>query len=255
MFTIQDEDAIRVLAIDQPGRRNAIPADGWALLHSHLRQFEASQQRVLIITGSSGSFCAGADLSDGARHSGVAQRHQAMRQIDATAAALVRMTKPTIAAVDGVAVGAGMNLALACDVVVASTTARFAEIFAKRGLTLDFGGSWLLPRIVGMQRAKELALSARFVEAAEALAIGLCIDVVEPADLLDRARAAANSFMAGAPVAQMFIKQALNRSFEVSLEQALATEAQAQAICLTSQDAREGVTAFLEKRVPEWTGR
>ena len=157
MFTTHDEDTIRVLTIEQPERLNAIPADGWAQLHAHLREFEASQMRVLIITGSGGSFCAGADLSDGPAQSGIAQRHQSMRQIDAAAAALVRMTKPTVAAVDGVAVGAGMNLALACDVVVASTTARFAEIFARRGLTLDFGGSWLLPRIVGMQRAKELA--------------------------------------------------------------------------------------------------
>ena len=110
-----------------------------------------------------------------------------MKVIDQAVTALHRTTKPTIAAVDGVAVGAGMNMALACDVVLASERARFSEIYVLRGLTLDFGGSWLLPRMVGLQRAKELALSGRIVGADEAVEIGLALEVV-PSRRVEKAR-------------------------------------------------------------------
>ena len=169
--------------------------------------------------------------------------------------ALHRSTTPTVAAVDGVAVGAGMNLALGCDVVIASDRARFSEIFVKRGLTVDSGGSWLLPRVVGIQRAKELALSGRMVGAEEALEIGLVIDVVAPEELENAATELAESFLQGAPLAQMFAKQTLDSSFESSFADALGWEGQAQSVALGSEDAAEGILAFNEKRPPEWTGR
>ena len=255
MIRIDDDDQIRTLTIDWPDRMNAIPPDGWESLHHHITEFELSAQRILIITGAGGNFCAGANLSDHSSQHGVADRHQQMQAIGAAANALIRSTKPTIAAVDGVAVGAGMNLALACDVVIATPEARFSEIFAKRGLTLDFGGSWLLPRIVGLQRAKEISLSGRIVSADEARQIGLCIDLVDQDQLLPRARELAIGFLGGAPVAQLLTKQALNRAFELALEQALSNEARSQAICLGSEDADEGVRAFIEKRSPHWRGR
>lgn len=255
MIRIDDDDQVRTLTIDWPDRMNAIPPDGWETLHHHFTEFELSAQRVLIITGARGNFCAGADLSDDSSRHGVAARHPHMQAIGAAANALIRTTKPTIAAVDGVAVGAGMNLALACDVVIATPEARFSEIFATRGLTLDFGGSWLLPRIVGLQRAKEISLSGRIVSATEARQIGLCIDLVNQDQLLTRARELAIGFLGGAPVAQLLTKQALNRSFELSFEEALSNEARSQAICLSSEDADEGVRAFIEKRSPHWRGR
>jgi len=252
---IEDLQSVRMLTLDAPRRMNAIPPEGWEELHSHIAGFEESSQRVLVITGAGGDFCAGADLTDRRLPSGIAERNQLMRRVGAAASALVKTTKPTIAAVDGIAVGAGMNLALACDVVIATPGVRFSEIFAKRGLTLDFGGTWLLPRLVGLQRAKELALSGRMVSASEAIAIGLCLELVDPDDLIPRALEIADGFVSAAPVPQMFIKQALNRSFEVSLEEALSFEGQAQAICHSSDDAREGIRAFREKRPPEWVGR
>jgi 2-(1,2-epoxy-1,2-dihydrophenyl)acetyl-CoA isomerase len=148
-----------------------------------------------------------------------------------------------------------MNLALGCDVVVATERARFSEIFVRRGLTVDFGGSWLLPRIVGLQRAKELALSGRMVEAEEAASIGLVAEVVTVEALEDRVAEIAGTFLDGAPVAQMFAKQTLNASFQVSLADALSWEAEAQSVALGTEDAIEGVLAFLEKRPPEWKGK
>lgn len=253
----EDRDRIRWLVIDRPDRRNAVPSpDGWDDLAAAFSAFEASEQRVLVVTGSGGSFCSGADLDPGRLDdtSSIADHKRRMNRVADAALALRRLTKPSIAAVDGSAVGAGMNLALGCDVVVATVRARFSEIFVRRGLTLDFGGSWLLPRVVGPQRAKELALSGRIVEADEALRIGLCLELVEPEHLTARVTELAESFLSGAPVAQMFAKQALDRSWELSFEDALDWEGQSQAICLSTSDMREGVAAFIEKRPPRFQG-
>ncbi|NQV08128.1 enoyl-CoA hydratase/isomerase family protein, partial [bacterium] len=165
------------------------------------------------------------------------------------------LAKPTVAAVDGVAVGAGMNLALGCDVVVASDRARFSEIFVRRGLTVDFGGTWLLPRVVGLARAKELALTGRVFGADEALAYGVVLEVVEAVALRDTALRYAESLALGAPLAQRFIKAGLDRSFGMSFDEVLAYENQAQAVCLMSEDLIEGIASFMQKRDPEFKGR
>jgi 2-(1,2-epoxy-1,2-dihydrophenyl)acetyl-CoA isomerase len=178
-----------------------------------------------------------------------------MKMVERAATGLHRLTKPTVAAVDGVAVGAGMNLALGCDVVIASERARFSEIFVRRGLTVDFGGTWLLPRIVGLQRAKELALSGRIIPAAEAVELGIAMEVVPVDELRRRADEIARSFLAGAPIGQMFAKQGLNASFESSWAESLSWEGQSQAIAFRTEDVVEGVAAFLQKRDPDWTGK
>ncbi len=253
---IEDRGPVRWLVINRPERKNAIPGDGWATLRDAFVDFEGSDQRVLVVTGAGGDFCAGADLDPSRVEdlSGVAAHQRRMKVVGAAALALHRLTKPSIAAVDGVAVGAGMNLALGCDVVVATTRARFSEIFVRRGLSLDFGGSWLLPRIVGLQRAKELALSGRMVEADEALALGLVLDVVDPDELEPTVARIADGFLQGAPVAQMFAKQAIDRSWDGSFEEALSWEGQSQSICLSTDDFVEGVLAFHQKRPPRWKG-
>lgn len=254
-ITTEDRGQVRWLTMSNPSRKNAVPADGWAELRAALEDFEASPNRVMVIRGDGEDFCAGADLDpDSVDEHGVVVRHRRMKDVGAAASRLHGLTKPTVAAVDGVAVGAGMNLALGCDAVVATTRARFSEIFVKRGLTVDFGGTWLLPRHVGLQRAKELALSGRMVEAEEALRIGLCLAVVEPEELEERVEAIAESFLAGAPVAQMFAKQAINGTWEVSFDDALGWEGQSQAICFSTEDLTEGVNAFREKRDPHFQG-
>ena len=210
---------------------------------------------MLVVAGAEEDFCSGADVGSGMTAGSSTDAYAAMAEVGAAAAALHRVPKPTIAAVDGVAVGAGMNLALGCDIVIASDRARFSEIFVKRGLTLDFGGTWLLPRLVGLARAKELALTGRIIGATEALAYGMIAGVVAPEDLVSTAATVAAEIAAGAPLAQRFAKQGIDRSFEMSFDEALAYEQKAQTVLFNSEDLIEGVTSFMEKRSPEFKGR
>jgi enoyl-CoA hydratase/carnithine racemase len=253
---VEDRGSIRWVTMSSPESKNAVPRTGWADLADALDAFEASEERALVLTGEGGDFCAGADL--GADFSGfgtAAANAEYMRLPNRAALALHRVSKPTVAAVDGVAVGAGMNLALGCDVVIASSRARFAEIFVKRGLTLDCGGTWLLPRLVGLARARDLALPGRIVEADEALAIGLVTRVVDSDRLEAEVTEVAEELAAGPPLAQRFIKVALDRSASMTFEQALSFEEQAQATLLGSEDLSEGAAAFFQKRPPEFEGR
>ena len=252
----EDRGPIRWVTLRRPERKNAIPSTGWIELRQAFVSFDRSPARVLVITGSGGSFCSGADLdpADFAEAHNVVDQYRRMKVVGETALALHRLTKPTIAAVDGVAAGAGLNLALGCDMVVATDRARFSEIFVRRGLTLDFGGSWLLPRAVGPQRAKEMALSGRIVEAAEALAIGLVLELVPEDRFEARVTELAQSLLDGAPIAQMFAKQGIDRSWHSSFSEALASEGQSQTICFGTNDVVEGVAAFLEKRGPRFEG-
>jgi 2-(1,2-epoxy-1,2-dihydrophenyl)acetyl-CoA isomerase len=239
-----------------PETKNAIPRAGWIEMAGAFDAFESSEQRALVITGANGEFSAGADLSADFSGFGTAAVNAAYMELPNRAAlALHRISKPTVAAVDGVAVGAGMNLALGCDIVIATERARFAEIFVNRGLTLDFGGTWLLPRLVGLARAREIALTGRMVGAGEALEIGLVVDVVPHLALADKVAGIAADLASGAPLAQRFIKVALDRSSTMTFEQTLAFEGQAQATLLGSDDLFEGAAAFFQKRAPEFKGR
>lgn len=253
---IEDRGPLRWLTLHRPERKNAIPPTGWDELTGAFNAFEASERRVLVVTGAGGEFCAGADLAgDDLDLGSAAANAERMRRVSRAAAALHRLGKPTIAAVDGVAVGAGMNLALGCDVVVATDRARFSEIFVERGLTIDFGGTWILPRLVGLARAREIALTGRMVDASEALEMGMISRVVSPVELEDVVEELAGRLAAGAALAQRAILTGLSRSSSMSFEQALAYEDQAQAMLLTSDDVAEGIRAFLERRPPRFRGR
>ncbi len=253
---IDDREAVRWLTLSAPATKDAVPPDGWDELAAAFGDFEASAQRALVVRGDGDDFCAGADLGAGFDPLDSAAVNAAtMRRPSAAATALHRLSKPVVAAVDGVAVGAGMNLALGCDVVIATDRARFAEIFVRRGLTLDFGGTWLLPRLIGLARAREIALTGRVVSADEALAIGMITRLVAPDDLDEVAEGVAVELAAGASLAQRFIKVGLDRSSSMTFEQALAYEEQAQAILLGSEDLVEGTAAFLQKRPPHFEGR
>ena len=253
---IEDRDSVRWMTMSAPATKNAVPRTGWDELADAFDAFDASEQRALVVIGEGEDFCAGADLGgDLSASTSAASNAEWMRGPNRAATALHRLSKPTVAAVDGVAVGAGMNLAIGCDIVVATTRARFSEIFVRRGLTVDFGGSWLLPRIVGLAKARELALTGRIVDAGEAEAIGLASKVVEPDDLEAAASEIAEALAAGPPLAQRFIKVAMDRSSTMTFEQSLALEEQSQAILLGSDDLVEGAAAFFEGRPPEFHGR
>jgi len=163
--------------------------------------------------------------------------------------------KPIIAAVNGPAAGAGMNLALACDMRLASTTARFGQTFVKRGLHVDWGGTYLLPRLVGMARACELIFTGDMIGAEEAYALGLLNRLVAPEQLMPATYELAHKIAAGPPIALRLAKRALYHSQDVDLRAALEFETFAQNLCSETEDAREGIRAFVEKRPPRFQGR
>lgn len=246
-------NGVVTVTLRRPHHKNAVTAAGWLALRDVLRGVVSPDDRVLVMTGAGGDFCAGADIARPPEES--QSSLERLRVLGDTALALFNLPIPTIAKVDGVAVGAGMNLALACDLVVSSDRARFSEIFVKRGLSLDFGGSWLLPRLVGLRKAKEIALFGEILSAEQAHALGLIYRIV-PADELDDAVAEiANRLCTGPPVALGLTKALLNNAYNVTLHQAVDDEARSNALNATTFDTNEAVTAFIEKRPPEFTGR
>lgn len=267
-LVVDRTDGIVTVTLNRPERKNAANGPMWDELLSTFRTVESSgSDRVLVITGAGGDFCSGADVggmtartSDGDGDHGAEDEptpHMLsnMRHVGDVATALFRMSKPTIAKVRGIAAGAGLNLALLCDLVVASDNARFSEIFARRGLTLDFGGSWILPRRIGLHRAKELALFADIIDAAEADRIGLVNRVVPDGELDGFVDEWAARLAAGPPVALRQSKRLLNNALSSTLEQALEDEGAAQSLNFTTADTAEAVRAFLEKRQPTFRGR
>ncbi|HEX2850502.1 MAG TPA: enoyl-CoA hydratase [Acidimicrobiales bacterium] len=250
----RDDRGVVTVTLNRPEKKNAANGKMWDELHAVFTEVaDRDTDRVLVITGAGDAFCSGADLSsvDELARSGMTR----MRHIGLTALALHRLAKPTIAKVNGVAAGAGCNMALGCDLVVASDTARFSEIFARRGLTIDFGGSWLLPRIVGLHKAKELALFAEVISAKEAEAMGLVNRVVPAGELDAFVDDWAGRLAAGPPVALSMTKTLLNNAFMVSMEQAIEDEARTQNVNFGTSDFREAVSAFLEKRDPRFEGK
>jgi len=246
---------VATVTINRPQRKNAVTGDMWGQLAETFRTLSADAEvRCVVITGAGGEFCSGADLS--ARSASGRPVHQlaAMRSVNDAALSLHRMPQPTIAKVRGVAVGAGCNLALGCDLVVAGETARFSEIFAKRGLSLDFGGSWLLPRRIGMHRAKELALFGDIISSSEARDLGLVNRVLPDGELDAFVDGWARRLAAGPPIALALTKRMLNNSLNVTMEEALDDEGAAQTVNFRTKDTLEAMEAFAQKREPKFKG-
>jgi 2-(1,2-epoxy-1,2-dihydrophenyl)acetyl-CoA isomerase len=240
------ENNVAWITLNRPEQRNAVNA---TMREELLRLFAEAQTnpevRAVVLTGAGKGFCTGADLS-GPRTSGP-QGPGATR--------LVMLEKPVVCAVNGVAAGLGAHLAFAADLVLASTEARFIEVFVRRGLCVDAGGAFLLPRLVGLQRAKELVFFGDDLSAEQAERWGLVNRVVAPADLEPTARQWAERLAQGPTLALGFSKRLLNRSLESDLETCLEEEGLAQAIVAQSEDLKEGVQAFLERRAPQFKGR
>jgi enoyl-CoA hydratase/carnithine racemase len=246
-----DDDGVRTLTLNRPDRKNAINPQLWLELADALRATARDDVRVLVITGAGGAFCSGADISVPED----VHPRQKLRRLTDVAVALHDLTIPAIAKVDGVAVGAGWNLALGCDLVVATPESRFCQVFSKRGLSVDLGGSWLLPKLVGLQQAKRLVLLAETIDADEARSLGL-VTWVKPADEIDGfVSELARRLAAGPPVALAQIKALLNDGANATLREAVANEARAQLGNFATADSIEAYKAFAEKREPAFTGR
>ena len=247
-------NGVVTLILNRPEKKNAMNAAMFNELLAVFREIDASTtDRVLVITGAGDAFCSGADLGE----RGADTRHALARLhwVADVALSLHRIPKPVIAKVNGVAAGAGMNLALGADLVVASETARFSEIFARRGLSIDFGGSWLLPRLIGMHRAKELAFFADIISAKEAGELGLVNRVLPPGELDAFVTDWADRLAAGPPIALALTKRLLTNSFSATMDEALEAEGMSQSVNTSTEDTAEAIRAFLEKREPRFKGR
>jgi 2-(1,2-epoxy-1,2-dihydrophenyl)acetyl-CoA isomerase len=249
-------DGVATLTLNRPEARNALDMAMRRDLEAALAALDGDAGvRVLVVRGAGEHFSSGGDVKlmrDSIMTAAEGQRR--VEAINRAVTALARFRAPTIAMVDGAAVGAGCNLALACDLVVASDRARFGEVFARIGLIPDAGGTYFLPRRVGLARAKELVFTAGIIEAREAERIGLVNRVVPAADLERETRALARRVAGGPPRALAAAKALLDRAPGLDLESALHWEALTQGAMIAGADHREGLRAFFEKRPPRFTG-
>ena len=260
---------IATLTLNRPERLNAMGATMRGELLAALRHAAGDEAvRVVLLTGAGRAFCSGGDVKEmharrsagesfatDAKSATNEPREPITPERDQILLLLRSMPKPVIAAVNGVAAGAGMNLALGCDLRIASDKAAFGEVFVKRGLHPDWGGTSLLPQLVGPAKACELIFSGEMVPAAEALRIGLVNRVVPHQELPDKARQWAEMFAAGPPLAIAMAKRGIYRGLNGDLASALEYESYAQQRIWKTADAAEGIRAFVEKRTPDFQGK
>ncbi len=253
------EGAVEVITLNRPQVMNAF---NFNMLEQLTRRFQDLEQddevRAVVVTGEGRGFCTGADLTGGGSrsdgHTPMGMRLSAVLY-SRLIRAMAECEKPIVGAVNGDAAGAGCNFALACDLLVASENARFIQVFVRRGLVADAGGTFFLPRLVGLARAKELMFFGEALDAKRAYELGLVNRVVPPERLMEEAMGMAQRLAEGPTRAIGMIKRMLNRSFESDLSTCLDFEATFQGIAVSTADVVEGITSFLEKRKPEFKGR
>ena len=258
------KDHVFTVTLNRPERLNALGGGLRDELYAAMQEAERNGEvRVVVITGAGRAFCSGGDVKEmnerragGGNGGGASRADGSIPPIrDHIIALMRRMPKPVIGSINGVAAGAGMNLALACDMRIASDKALFTEAFVKRGLHPDWGGTYFLPRLVGAARACELIFSGDMINAEEALHLGLINKLVPHDDLPQATVDFALKFAEGPPIAIGLAKRGIYRNMEADLASALEYETYAQNHCWNSEDAGEGIRAFVEKRPAEFKGK
>jgi 2-(1,2-epoxy-1,2-dihydrophenyl)acetyl-CoA isomerase len=261
------EGGVLRLTLNRPERKNSVSPELRDELLAELEEARADEDvRCVVITGTGDAFCAGVDLGRSKVTEGASKgepsrpdlraiREAMKRGFQRVVRAIWELDKPVVAAVNGVAAGGGAQLALFCDLVIASEDARFIEIFVRRGLAVDSGGGWLLPRLIGLAKAKELVFFGDAISAPDALAVGLINKVVPRAELGSVTKEWAERLARGPTRSIGASKSLLNRALETDLTTGLDEEATAQALVSQTHDFSEGVRAFMEKRDPDFKGR
>jgi 2-(1,2-epoxy-1,2-dihydrophenyl)acetyl-CoA isomerase len=254
--TVRDEGPVRWIVLHRPSSRNGLTIDVNARMIEGITS-APDEVRVVAIFGAGGAFCSGLDLKAALQDPGgpAAAEENMRRYFHGLIRAVRACPKPVVAVVDGAAVGFGCDLAAACDIRFCSDRARFGEVFVKRGLMPDGGGTFILPRLIGLGRALELMLTGEMIDAAEAHRIGLCTKLVPAADVEAAARDYLAKLAAGAPLVHRAVKQYTYAALSADLDAALENEVRGQMQLLQSQDFVEGLTAFLQKREPRFQGR
>ena len=252
---VEVDGPVVTLTLDRPEALNALTVPVKVALRDALESIAGDRAvRAVILTGAGLAFCAGQDLAERDEPDAAPLDVEVRERYNPIIRALRSMGQPVIAAVNGVAAGAGASLAFACDIRIAAEEARFVLAFGRIGLVPDSGATWFLPRLVGPAKAAELALVGEGVDAGEALRIGLVSKVVPGDQLLAEARAIADRIADGAPLAMALTKSALERSMSIDLDEALDGEAKLQGLAGASADHAEGLAAFREKRSPRFEG-
>lgn len=255
---VEVQDRIATLTLNRPDKLNAISGRmGQEVPEALMTLARDDAVRVIVVTGAGRAFCAGADIAYLSERLAADDWEAAEGLVEAgraIAEAIHSAPKPVIASVNGPAAGAGANLALACDLRIASERASIGQSFNRIGLHPDWGGTYFLPRLVGRAKALELVFTGEMVDAPEALRLGLFNHVVPDEALPAETEALARALAAKPPIAMALAKKAIDASDRSSLEEMLALEEEHQLRCLRSADAREGVAAFLERRAPAFRG-
>ncbi|MDD5126755.1 MAG: enoyl-CoA hydratase [Dehalococcoidales bacterium] len=257
---VKKEQGVTTLILSHPEIRNALDgrmSQSIAQVFEELRDDE--ETKVVVLCGEGKAFCAGGDIKDlknlHDNKTPLETRDSVRRMMLRVLGGITGMEKPVIAMVRGPAVGAGFNLALACDMIIASDNAMFGELFVRVGLASDYGGSYLVTRLVGLAKAKELFMTGKMVDAKEAERIGLINQVVPDAELEKTVYALANQLAAGPTRALGIIKTQLNTAVDKDLKESLEAEAHAFGMLIHSDDHAEGIAAFFEKRPPKFKGK
>jgi len=243
------------ITMDQPQSMNSLTKEISLGLEAAIAKAEADPAvRAVVLTGSGKAFCAGGDLRAIGSCADVVETEAYMRGAGVAPTAIFHSKKPYIAAVNGAAAGAGFNLAITCDFVLASSKAKFTQAFSSVGLMSDCGGNFLLPRLVGPQKAKELMMLPLTITAQEAKDLGIVSRVVEPEQLEAEAEALAASLAERPPLALAQIKRFVNESMQFDFDTMRTREEKMQGILAAGEDAKEGIAAFFEKRQPVFKG-
>ena len=247
---VEKEDGVAKITLNRPEVLNALDTEIVNELKMTIKNIgEDESVRAVVITGAGRGFCSGADLSaSGDVVTGLSEIHTIIKGI-------TNMEKPVIALINGAAAGAGLDLAMACDIRIASEKAKLSEIFVKRGLLPDCGGTYYLPRLVGLSKAKELIFTGEIIDAKEAERIGLVNNVVPAEELGSTGMELARKLAKGPTLAIGKAKIAINRAVESDLDSALKDAFEAMSFILGTEDALEGVMAFVEKREPKFKGK